>query len=493
MDATQVCASGRAQRRSHHDAPHGRIGSELPGVSACAPRLDDNGVPATRVFRLKPVQARVLMSPERATASVAALLVTACLAGCTSSSPSLTSDSGLGYQSRAETRSEGNVAVSAAALSAIESEAAYGLPLAEKGIQPVWVEIRNGAARPLWLLYPGLDPNFFPASEAADAFAVGESREKRYAIGERFARVGFRNPVLPGETRSGFVLTHLEEGVKLIQLDLVADDRAYSFSLFTIVPGFRSDYQASAVFRREVYPASDIRDYENDTDFRAALEALPCCATNRDGTKHADPLNLVIVGGLDDAFPGLVRRGWRPTETKWSGAIMRVMSSALSGERYLNAPVSDLYLFGRPQDLALQKARDTIHQRNHLRLWLSPIRYRAKPVWIGQISRDIGSRLTIHSPTLTTHKIDPDVDEARTALAEDMAYSQNLALIGYASGVGAALPAQPRENLTTDPYYTDGDRLVLVFDRRPVSLDAIQFLRWYRHDAERHSTPGIGR
>ena len=92
--------------------------------------------------------------------------------------------------------------------------------------------------------------------------------------------------------------------------------------------------------------------------------------------------------------------------------------------------MSDLYLFGRAQDLALQKARDNIHQRNHLRLWLSPMRYHGKQVWVGQISRDIGSRLTIHSPTFTTHKIDPDVDEARAALSEDMAYSQNLAKIG---------------------------------------------------------------
>ena len=59
--------------------------------------------------------------------------------------------------------------------------------------------------------------------------------------------------------------------------------------------------------------------------------------------------------------------------------------------------MSDLYLFGRAQDFALQKARDNIHQRNHLRLWLSPMRYHGKQVWVGQISRDIGSRLTIHS------------------------------------------------------------------------------------------------
>jgi hypothetical protein len=102
------------------------------------------------------------------------------------------------------------------------------------------------------------------------------------------------------------------------------------------------------------------------------------------------------------------------------------------------------------------------------------MRYHGKPVWVGQISRDIGSRLTIHSPTLTTHKIDPDVDEARAALVEDMAYSQNLAQIGGVMGVGAAPQGTPRENLTTDPYYTDGYRVVLVFDRKPTSLAEIE-------------------
>ncbi len=184
----------------------------------------------------------------------------------------------------------------------------------------------------------------------------------------------------------------------------------------------------------------------------------------------------MVVGGLDDALPALVRRGWRPTEQKWSGSIMKMMTSAISRERYPYAPISDLYLFGRAQDFALQKARDNIHQRNHLRLWLSPMRYHGKQVWVGQISRDIGSRLTIHSPTLTTHKIDPDVDEARAALGEDMAYSQGLAKIGFAKGVGAAPRSSPRENLTTDPYYTDGLRLVLVFDRTPTSLAEIEFV-----------------
>jgi hypothetical protein len=163
---------------------------------------------------------------------------------------------------------------------------------------------------------------------------------------------------------------------------------------------------------------------------------------------------------------------------------MRTMSSAMARERYPYAPISDLYLYGRPQDVALQKARDNIHQRNHLRLWRSPMHYRGKPVWLGQISRDIGSRLTIHSPTFTTHKIDPDVDEAALALTEDLVYSQGLRAIGFVGGVGAAPKEAPRENLTTDPYYTRGLRLVLVFDSEPTPLTGIEILPW--------RTPGEG-
>jgi hypothetical protein len=397
------------------------------------------------------------------------------LAACASTPPPAADPD---YRSRAVTRTEGGVRVSTAVLSADESAAVYGVPLAEKSIQPVWIEVANREDRAYYLLSPGLDPNFFPASEASQALAAGASPERKIELDRRFRQLSFRNPVRPGVTTSGFVLTNLDQGIKFVQIDLVTSGRARTFSILAIVPGFRPDYRVSEVFRRDIYPPEKIVDYTDDAAFRAALEALPCCATGKEGSKNGDPLNLVVVGGLDDAFPALARRSWRPTEEKWSGSIMKIVRSVLSGERYAYAPVSDLYLFGRPQDLALQKARDNIHQRNHLRLWLSPMRYHGKQVWVGQISRDIGSRLTIHSPTLTTHKIDPDVDEARSALAQDLAYSQSLAKIGYVKGVGLAPKSAPRSNLTTDSYFTDGLRGVLVFDRQPTSLAAVGFFPW---------------
>ncbi len=414
------------------------------------------------------------MSRNMLASAVIAFALTGCASVSTQSHTELSD-----YKSRVVVHKNGGVQVSASVLSADESLAVYGVPLAKKGIQPVWIEVENRDDVAYWLMFPGMDPNFFPASEAADTF---KSKRGGSELEQRFQDLAFHNPVPPSMTSRGFVLTNLDEGVKMIQADLVAHNQHKSFSFVTPVPGFRADYNSRESFLRQGYTTDEIIDYTDDSAFRAALESLPCCVTNKKGARNGDPLNLVVVGGLDDAFPALIRRGWRPTEKTWLGSVTKMVKSGLSGERYPYAPVSPLYLYGREQDLALQKARDNIHQRNHLRLWRSPMRYRGNPVWVGQISRDIGSRPTIHSPYLTTHKIDPDVDEARVALIEDLAYSYNLARIGFVKGVGSALKSNPRQNLTRDPYYTDGFRAVLIFDAHPRSLAEIKFLPWERRE-----------
>ena len=155
---------------------------------------------------------------------------------------------------------------------------------------------------------------------------------------------------------------------------------------------------------------------------------------------------------------------------------MKTVVSFFSGGEYRYSPVSGLYVLGRTQDVALQKARENIHERNHLRLWMTPIRFRGTPVWIGQISRDIGVRFTRR--TITTHKIDPDVDETREFLLENLADSQGLKAIGYVEGVGAAPLDSPRENLTGDPYFTDGYRVVLWVSSKPMDIAEIEVLPW---------------
>jgi hypothetical protein len=409
-------------------------------------------------------------------------LLTACMlpllmAGCVSMG-ALEEGDPTDYMHRLLTEIDGDVRVSTSALSPGEAKAAYGVPLAKFGIQPIWIEVENNSESTFWLMSIGLDPSFFTPTEAADIFSRGPGGGTDWELEQRFRSKAFRNPIVPGATVTGFILTNLDEGVKMVEIDLVASNELKTFSFLASIPGFRADYIEKKLIIEEAYPEDEIINFTDDAAFRAALEALPCCVTNKKGTRNGDPLNLVIVGGIDDAFPALVRRGWHPTEATYIGSVKKMINSVMSGERYRYSPISPLYLYGRPQDLALQKARDNIHQRNHLRLWRSPMYYHGKEVWVGQISRDIGTRMTIHSPYLTTHKIDPDVDEALLALIQDLAYSQYLAKLGLVKGVGAASRDEPRKNLTTDPYYTDGNRGVLIFDERPTSLVDIELLPW---------------
>ena len=144
----------------------------------------------------------------------------------------------------------------------------------------------------------------------------------------------------------------------------------------------------------------------------------------------------------------------------------------------LTAPVSSLHALGRKQDIALQRGRSTISQRNHMRLWLAPFRCEGKPVWIGQVSRDIGVKLTSKSPTLTTHVIDPVVDESREYLLQSLLLHEAVDRFAFVRGVGAATLDEPRHNLTGDPYITDGMRMVVWLSEKPVVPENAINLGW---------------
>ena len=87
-------------------------------------------------------------------------------------------------------------------------------------------------------------------------------------------------------------------------------------------------------------------------------------------------------------------------------------------------------------------------------------------------------RFTEQSPTFTTHAIDPDVDEARNYLLEDLLQVGALSRYGLVPGVGAAAADGARRNLTGDPYYTDGLRLLLQPVLKPVPLSEVELLPW---------------
>lgn len=343
----------------------------------------------------------------------------------------------VGFREHAETQRSGSVRVTVSALGREEGRRLFGVPLSIRGIQPVWIEVENGEDVPLFYLRAGTDPSWYSPYEAYWLTRFRAPRQANLRLANRYYALEFKNPIPPGQTRSGFVFTRLDEGTK-------------------------------------------------------ALEALPPCTTDRDGAKQGDPLNLVLVGEQGDGVAAFARRGWHPTEQTYALAVWRTLRSFLFRSRYRYSPVSPLYVFGRRQDISARKARGSITLRNHARFWMTPLRYRGTPVWLGQISRDIGVRFLLGLPP-TTHKIDPDVDEARDGLLQDVAYSQALSRFAYAKGVGAAAREQPRANLTGDPYFTDGLRGVLFFDKRPMTLDRVDYLVWEEHADLRGAARGPSR
>jgi hypothetical protein len=376
---------------------------------------------------------------------------------------------------RAQTQTKGGLTVTVSVPTLAEAAEIYGVDLAEKEIQPVWIKVRNATAVPYWFLSSGLDPDYFSASEAAYAFRAANEDG---ALEQRFRDLHFRNPILPGSTVSGYVLTNLDEGVKFVQVDLVTRRDAKSFTFLTIDPTFKGvsrDVQFDTLYRDD-----QLIRVDNDRDLRARLEQLPCCTTNKGSSENGDPLNLVLIGTHTDIAAAVIRRQWHPTEVLSSDSIWRTVTAFLEKSRYRYSPISPLYVHGRVQDAATQKVRGTINERNHARFWLTPIRFRGKEVWIGQISRDIGVKFTFKSPTISTHVIDPDVDEARRYFAEDLAYSQSLSRIGYVKGVGEARYDAPRMNLVGDPWYSDGLRAVMFLEPRPLTLSEVEILDWER-------------
>ena len=402
------------------------------------------------------------------------LLLIPSLAGCSGVQPGRLDEAAL--LRRGQSRIDGQVNVTLTALTPEESRRLLGFDVAGAGIQPVWVKVVNH--EPVrWFLPPiTVDSDYFSPLEVAWHGHRPLAGAANRRIDAHLTRLGLPELVEPRGVASGFVFTNLDEGLKFASLELVgAGEQApvRRFHFLTEIPGHAHDFQR--VEWNRLYPSAKVRDLDEE-GFRHWLENdVPCCTLGGDRRTPADPLNIVIVGSRDTVFPTLVRRGWHVTQTLSASSVWRTIQSSLFGGRYRYAPVSPLYLFGRHQDMALQKARSDVNQRNHMRLWLAPVTLKGQPVWVGQISRDIGVRLTRR--TITTHKIDPAVDETRWYLLQDLFFSGGLGRFGFVRGVGRSSPEDPRTNFTGDPYVTDGRRAVFWMVPPPLAPTR-QLARW---------------
>ena len=400
-----------------------------------------------------------------------AVLTVWALAACTPAWQLPISADQIVFESESKSVSRGGATVTVAVPSASDSEQLFGTDLYASHVQPVWIKVENQTGQDLIMLRHAVDDAYISPAEAAYLRHAGSKQTKR-EMDVFFQEMEFANPIKAGTTVSGYVFTNLDEGFKNINVDLLGDDLLLNFNFAAKIPGLNADFEY--VDLDALY--DEFENIEDVAAFQERLRQEPCCTVNKAGTKEGDPLNIVFVGTREAIWSALVRQGWHATEVNHMKSAMKTTRSFFFGSQYLYSPISPLYLYGRSQDVGIQKARNSISRRNHMRLWRAPYNFQGQEVYVGQISRDIGVKF--QKRTITTHAIDPYIDHTRDGLMGDLAYSEGLSGVGYVSGSRVSTEEDTYYNLTPDPYYSDGYRAVFFFSASPVSLSEIDQLRW---------------
>jgi hypothetical protein len=179
-----------------------------------------------------------------------------------------------------------------------------------------------------------------------------------------------------------------------------------------------------------------------------------------EGGNAGDMVNFLIIGseaGMKDVFS---KAGWVTVDADVKNALISGIISSLSKEAYLTLPMSELYLFGRPQDFGWAHAEPirVAASRHHLRVWRAPFEVGAKTVWVGAATHDIGFERDRRNNGIT-HKIDPNIDFERDYV------EQTLTSTGLVSTFTYFLPSNPlleARTATGGSFYSDGRVLVLV-------------------------------
>ena len=424
------------------------------------------------------------------------VFVSLLLGACASYNPAQTHPDN--YLENVQSRSLGDVSVSVAILTDDESLGHFGVDLGAKGIQAMWMSVRNGSPNRLWFIRNSVDADYYSSDEAAlllhKQVPDSEFERMRQSLRDETIRVLLK----PGTITEGFIFLPRVEGGRYIDIRLAKDayelesrdesrtereEGTFSELRFGFaVPLPDGDFDYERLDPARTYAGMELPDLDQDT-LRETLQQLPCCAADKDGNANGDPLNVVLVGEAPDVLNSLSRSGWSFTHRITLGSVGRMAGAAVKGEPYPVAPVSSLYLFGRKQDFALQRARRNISQRNHMRMWLAPFTFEGKQVWVGQVSRDIGIRITPKSPSLTTHIIDPEVDLTREYLLHSLLAEGFVDRFGFVTGSMQAPSAQPAENLMGDPYFSDGMRLLVILSPHPIPYSGVRSLAWEQSSA----------
>src|SRR3982751_1423069 len=165
-----------------------------------------------------------------------------------------------------------------------------------------------------------------------------------------------------------------------------------------------------------------------------------------------DPLNIALVGSEADVVAALNAAGWRDADPLGFRSDERIIVDTIVDKPDPTAPVSNLFLFGRKEDLAFEKPiGHSPRERNHVRFWRSEKTDNGGPIWIGAATRDVRVELSSNTEEIT-HRISSDVDAERDLLLSELIEAKCVTGTRWIDGFHQELQGR---NGGGDPWQTD--------------------------------------
>jgi hypothetical protein len=190
-----------------------------------------------------------------------------------------------------------------------------------------------------------------------------------------------------------------------------------------------------------------------------ALDDTPGITTTANGIP-GDPINVGLVGTEAELTQIMRAANWHRADPLGLRSDLEIAEATVLKREYTTAPVSNLYFWGRKEDLAFeQPAGPDPRKRHHVRFWRSEkLDSDNRPLWVGSATFDVSVGLS-HTTGQITHHIDSDIDAERDHLFRNLDQTGNLV---STYGVDNFHEQRSGRNGGGDGWTTDGRLLVGV-------------------------------
>jgi hypothetical protein len=169
-------------------------------------------------------------------------------------------------------------------------------------------------------------------------------------------------------------------------------------------------------------------------------EHIPLYCTTPDGFA-SDPVNIGLVGTRKQLIQAMTDAGWHRADKRTIRTSFRMLTSFVLRQQYPTAPFSNLFLFGRRQDIGFEIPLDSNpRHRHHVRFWAashtgdprltehvsfwarfhrSELQQGGRVLWVGAASLDTGLGFIRHNAQVT-HMVHPNTDRERDLIVKQL-------------------------------------------------------------------------